>query len=405
MNQKDIYWLLDSRYDFLLPSFLHEFGIEKRDIVLVNSYHSKARADWDKIYLPFEKKQQVVQMEPDDMNHIFSKSLPLDQNKMVICFSGAGLPQNDHLLSMIATGTVAEKCNDKWWQYCLFKKNAISTPKTYQFHGFDAVWNQMDTLLKKHEKLVIKKSCLSGGYRMSVLSSKDDLNQYREHGRAEDSGQEFLLSEYIPHQQSYASMGVVKKDGEGFVLPIITEQVLYQEVAYEGLLFPAFLEEADQAKIRQITEAIGKLLGETGYFGFYNVDFVLGTDHQLYAVEINARWGFGTILAACMYGEHFWKVMQGTDIEEIQYPDKRLVLGKIKGREGRIYQGLESYSGITEWYDRQSGNFQTFFCGTEEPERFEYGSYIGIFGEFFPKETEREKVLNMFWGRCLEYDK
>lgn len=399
---KNIYWLLDSRYDFLLPSFLHEFGLEKQDIVLVNSYHSKARADWDKIYLPFEKEQQVVQMEPDEMNHIFSKSLPLDRKKMVICFSGAGLPQSEHLLSMIATGKIAEQCNDKWWQYCQFKKNAISTPKTYQFYEFDAVWNQFDTLLEKHKKFVIKRSRLSGGYQMSVLSSKDDLIQYREHGRAGGSRQEFLVSEYIPHQQSFASMGVVNKDGEGIVLPIITEQILFEEVAYEGLLFPAFLNEAYQAKIRQITEAIGILLGETGYFGFYNVDFVLGTDHQIYAVEINARWGFGTILAACMYGEHFWKVMQGTDTEQIRYPDQRLVLGKIKAKEGRIYQGLKSYSGITEWFDRQSGDFQTFFCGTEEPERFAYGSYIGIFGEFFPKEAEREKILNMFWGRCIE---
>lgn len=239
---------------------------------------------------------------------------------------------------------------------------------------------------------------------MSVLCAKDDLERYQKRVYG-DTGQEILVSEYIPHRQSFAAMGVVWKDGGVFVSPIVTEQLLYQEVAYEGLLFPAFLNEEYQAKICQITEETGKMLRENGYFGFFNVDFVLGTDNQLYAIEINARWGFGTILAACMYGESFWKVMQGACTGRIKYPDKRLIIGKIKGREGKTYEGLKSYSGITEWFETQSGSFQTFFCGTDEPERFEYGSYIGIFGEFFPMGDEREKILSKFWMRCIEYYK
>lgn len=403
MDQKEIYWLLDSRFDFLLPSFLREFGIAKQDMVLVNSYHGKARESWNKVYIPFERERQMIQMEPDDMNRLFSQSLDLDKEKMIISFSGAGLPQNDNLVAMMSTGKIAEKCNDKWWQYCQFVKNQISTPTTYRYCNMNVVWDKFDDLINKHRKLVIKKPCLSGGYQMSVLYSKDDLKYYQEHVNYRGGRKEILVSEYISHQQSFAAMGVVQKNGGVFVSPIITEQVLYHEVAYEGLLFPAFLNEAYQAKVCQITEKIGKMLGKNGYFGFYNVDFVLGTDNQIYVMEINARWGFGTILAACMYGEYFWKVMQGICIGRAKYLDKRLAIGKIKGREGKTYEGLKSYSGITEWFEKQDGCFQTFFCGTNEPERFEYGSYIGIFGEFFPIGDEREKVLSKFWMRCIEY--
>lgn len=403
MNWEEVYWLLDSRFDFLLPSFMHEFGIEKQNMVLVNSYHSKTRDDWNKIYIPSKKDQSVIQMEPDDMNRIFSKCLQLDKKNLIISFSGVGLSNSDGLISLTATGEVAEKCNNKWWQYCHFIENQILTPKTYQYYSFEAIRAQFDELVNKHQKIIIKRPCLSGGYRMAVLSSRDDLKDYQAHDSNGDIGQDFLVSEYIPHQQSFAAMGIVRKGGGVSFIPIITEQELYQEVAYEGLLFPAFLSEEYQKEIQQMTVEIGKILEKHGYFGFFNVDYILGRDGLMYAVEINARWGFGTILAACMYGDHFWKIMQGIWTEEIRYPSRRLVIGKIKGKEGREYEGLESHSGITDWFERQKGSFKTFFCGTVETEIFEYGSYIGIFGEFFQREAEKEEILNKFWRSCLEY--
>lgn len=402
MGRLGVYWLLDSRFDFLIPSFMHEFEVEKQNIFLVNSYHSKTRDDWNKIYIPFQKRRSIVQMEPDDMNRIFSEFFQPNNKKMVISFSGVGLLQSDNFISMIATGEVAERCNNKWWQYCQFVASQIPTPKTYQYYGFETVQDQFDALINKYQKIVIKRPCLSGGYQMAVLSSGHDLEDYQKRAKEGDAGQDFLVSAYIPHQQSFAAMGVVQKDGGVLFIPIITEQVLYQEVAYEGLLFPAFLDEGCKEKIRWMTEEIGEILKENGYFGAYNVDYILGTDGQLYAVEINARWGFGTILAACMYGKHFWKVMQGIPAEEIRYTNKRLAIGKIKARQGRVYEGLQSYSGITEWFEGQEGCFKTFFCGVDGPERFEYGSYIGMFGEFFLKDVTREEVLDRFWRSCIE---
>lgn len=178
--------------------------------------------------------------------------------------------------------------------------------------------------------------------------------------------------------------------------------MLFREVAYEGLIFPAFLNEDRRNEIRNLTIFIGEELGKIGYYGFYNVDFVLG-DEGLSVVEVNARLGFGSLLAACIYGDRFWSVLQGCDTEEAVYEGKRLVLGKVKGREGRSYQGLKSYSGITEWFGSRDGYFETFFCGTGEEELFKYGSYIGMFGEFFEMEESRERVLHRFWEKSLKY--
>lgn len=180
-------------------------------MIFVNSYHSRERDDWNKIYIPLENKRSVVQMEPDEMNRIFSKTLNTDAKKMVISFSGAGLPQSDNLISLTATGETAEKCNDKWWQYCQFTMYQILTPETYQFHGLDEIQEQFDTLIKAHQRIIIKRPGLSGGYKMAVLSSISDFRKYQKcNGESKD---DFLVSAYIPHQQSFAAMGIIRKDG------------------------------------------------------------------------------------------------------------------------------------------------------------------------------------------------
>ena len=238
---------------------------------------------------------------------------------------------------------------------------------------------------------------------MKVISTGEDIKCYKLKLQNEDTVHDFLVSEYIPHQQSFASMGVVQKDGKVFFIDIITEQMLYKEVAYEGLLFPVFLDNENLSEIRRMTERIGVELGRNGYYGFYNVDFVLGNDGCLYAIEINARLGFCTILAACIYGKKIWKLLQGDYSEQIELPKKRLVLGKIKGKEGKWYSNLKSCSDITNWFQNQDGFFKTFFCGTDEPELFVYGSYIGVFGEFFDDKETRTEIIHKFWKKCIEY--
>lgn len=402
-HNKQVFWLLDSRFDFLLFSFMQEFEIEKQDIVLVNSYHNKMRNSWNKIYIPVEKKQSVYLMEPDDINSLFSKILRPDINSLVISFTGAKLPERDNVISLMSTGAVAEMCNNKWWQYCCFKESKILTPQTYHYCDLETLQSDFSLLIDKHEKFIIKKPCLSGGYQMKVISTGEDIKYYKMKLQNEDIVQDFLVSEYIPHQQSFASMGVVKKDRKVFFIDIITEQMLYKEVAYEGLLYPAFLDNENLREIRRMTERIGVELGRNGYYGFYNVDFVLGNDECLYAIEINARLGFCIILAACIYGKKIWKLLQGDYAEQIELPKKRLILGKIKGKEGTWYSNLKSCSDITNWFQNQDGYFKTFFCGMDEPELFTYGSYIGLFGEFFDEKETRTEIIHKFWEKCIEY--
>ena len=94
-----IFWLLDVRFDFLLPIFMKEYGIEEQDITLVGSYHCKSRERWRKIYIPCEK-ENVNLLEPDDINLIFARKLRLDRKNFIISLSGAGIPQSDSLVTL-----------------------------------------------------------------------------------------------------------------------------------------------------------------------------------------------------------------------------------------------------------------------------------------------------------------
>lgn len=398
-----VYWLLDVRFDFLLASFVREFELDEQDIVLVNSYHGGVRKKWRKIYIPC-KMENVNLLEPDEVNRIFAEKLQLNRRHLIISLSGAGIPQSDNIVSMTSTGQVAEMCNDKEWQYDLFKKCGVKTPGTYRYAGLNDVKKEFDFLVGKYKKVVIKKPRLSGGYMMDVLDSEGGLADYCKRIQKSGIDQHFLVSEYIPHRQSFASMGVVRKNGEVFFVPVVTEQVLYREVAYEGLIYPPFLDDHCMEEMEETTVRIGKALGRSGYFGYFNVDFILAGG-EMYAVEINARLGFGTILAGCLYGDKIWKVLQGVCRDRVENIQKRLVIGKIKGKEGKAYFNLKSESDITEWFERGKGRFSTFYCGTDEREVFEYGSFIGLFGEFFPLDDSREKVLGRFMERCLEYYK
>lgn len=398
-----VYWLLDVRFDFLLDSFVREFELDEQDIILVNSHHCDARKKWRKIYIPCEK-ENVNLLEPDEINRIFAEKLQLNCRHLIISLSGAGIPRSDNIVSLTSTGRVAELCNDKKWQYELFKECGVKTPDTYRYASLNDVKENFGLLLGKYEKVVIKRPRLSGGYMMDVLDSDAGLADYCKRIQKSDIGQDFLVSAYIPHRQSFASMGVVRKNGEVISVPIVTEQVLYREVAYEGLIYPPFLDDCYLEEMEETTVRIGKELGRRGYFGYFNVDFILA-DSQMYAVEINARLGFGTILAGCLYGDKIWKVLQGVCGDRVENIQKRLVIGKIKGKEGKAYSNLKSESEITEWFERGEGRFRTFYCGTDEREVFEYGSFIGLFGEFFSLDDPREKVLGRFMEGCLEYYK
>lgn len=397
MSYENYYWLLDQRFDFLLESFVQEYSISKEDITFIQSCHGAGRAGYKTIQVGEAEKNHITLLEPEDINRRFMAQIEPGKNALVIPFTGAYLPSEKWLECPLTTGKLAIECNNKWWQYRFFQRHGIPTPETVKLDDPDLFQSRVNDCLKRWDRIVVKRQELSGGYQMRAISH---LQAFEDYLKELKQPKDLLISEFIPHSQSFAGTGVIAKDGEVYWCGA-TEQVLYQEFAYEGLIFPPFASRQLIKQMQDLTVRIGKKLAKLNYRGYYNVDFIFDSQ-ALYAVEINARFGFGTLLFACSSGSDFWKAIFGEKKESLQpIGTKRLLLGKIKGRAGKRYSNLKGTSDILTWYKRKDGTFRTYFFGTEEPEQFDYGSYIGIFGLFLSKEDTREKVLKEFWKECL----
>ncbi len=394
-----VVWLLDQRFDFLLPWFEKEYNISGKDILFVGSYHGNTRKAFKKVTVGNSSGGHVSYLEPEDINKLYADGITADKKTLVVPFSGAYLPSAENVTSFITTGNIAADINNKWWQYGFFCKIGVKTPKTWRAGNHSRLLELTRMLFGEHERLLIKKAELAGGYKMKIVSSVEDVHKYCEMQEKDFLNGEFLVSEYIPHEQSFSGMGIISRDGRTIWCGA-TEQVLYNDLAYEGLIWPPYIDDAELGDIRNITLKVGKSLSELGYFGYFNVDFIHGTD-GMYAVEINARFCFSTIFYACCCGEKFWKAVQGEEVIEIQ-ADGRLILGKIKPREDKSYFELADKSNILEWFNGGTGGFRSYFVGTDEPERYIYGSFIGLFGEFLPKDANRDDALRLFWDRCLQ---
>ena len=399
MEFDQVVWLLDQRFDFLLPWFEREYHISREDILFVGSYHGNTRKKLKKMTVGNLVDGHVPYLEPEDINKLYAGEISADKKMLVIPFSGAYLPSAENVTSFIATGNVAINIHNKWWQYEFFCKTDVKTPKTWQAENHSQLLDLTRMLFGQYESLVIKKAEFAGGYKMKIVSSVEDVRDYCEIQKEDILNSEFLVSEYIPHEQSFSGAGIIGRDGKTTWCGA-TEQVLYNGLAYEGLIWPPYIDDKGLRDIKNITLKVGKRLSEYGYFGYFNVDFIQGAD-GMYAVEINARFCFSTLLYACCCGKKFWKIVQGEEVIEIK-EDRHLLLGKIKAREGKSYFNLTDQSNILEWFHSGIGGFQSYFVGTDEPECYDYGSFIGLFGEFLPKDTNRDDALELFWDRCLQ---
>ncbi len=401
MEFDQVVWLLDQRFDFLLPWFEKEYNISRNDILFVGSYHGNTRKGLKTVTVGNSTDGHVSYFEPEDINKLYTDRITVDKKTLVVPFSGAYLPSVENVTSFIATGNIAVDINNKWWQYRFFCEIGINTPKTWRVDNHFQLLELMQKHFDQYESLLIKKEELAGGYKMKIVSSDEDVRAYCRMQKEDFLNSGFLVSEYITHEQSFSGMGVIGRDGR-VIWCGATEQVLHKSLAYEGLIWPPYIDGKGLCDIKNITLEVGRRLSEYGYFGYFNVDFIQGTG-KMYAVEINARFSFSTIFYACCCGENFWKVVQG-ECKEVMEPqvDGRLILGKIKAREGRGYSKLVDKSNILEWFNSGSGGFQTYFVGIDELECYDYGSFIGLFGEFLSENTNRDDALKQFWDGCLQ---
>ena len=102
---------------------------------------------------------------------------------------------------------------------------------------------------------------------MQVIADDRDFEKYCSLSGGEALKGQLLISEYIPHEQSFAGIGIVgRQNGRPEVCFCgITEQVLYHELAYEGLIWPPFWNTESGRSVQAGKDEIENIIGKIGW--------------------------------------------------------------------------------------------------------------------------------------------
>jgi len=388
------YWLFDPRYDFLLDYFveyLKRHGLQNPKPVQVLSY--QRRADWSTICVWPDEKESVFRVaEPDMVNQRFEEGqhaeVPENQDVLVAAFTGEGLKENR--FSLTSTGQLADRLNHKGHQYLLCQEHELPVAPFEPLISIRHVRERHEALLKQWGRYVLKLPKLSGGYRMTAIENTSDLEKYA--AQIVSDEEPLIACAFVRHQQSFSGVGCVDADGDVRFF-CANEQLIYGGFAYMGLMYPAFIDNAQLAQVESILMKTGKLLHLEGYQGFFNVDLMLAEDDSLIIAEINARFGFSFLLFGCLFQEKSFDVLlDRADFAPISTKG-RIFIVKQKGTMGETYQGLKSNSNLVDFYNGCTDAFETFYCGEVLAQRYEYGSSIGIAGARFDLQEDRANIV------------
>lgn len=467
------YWLLDERFDFLIGSFLAEYKIDQEDFVIVSSHPARCHYEYhylvlsDSEFVPdAEEYLNIEQIEPEDLNRRFVLSgkvtleglNELDEGNRIFiaAFTGAGLPIHERIVTLTSTGLYKDQLESWYGQRSFEKKNqgaALINDKKWQMDFFNTIGEttgqntvfcsdeeQLKAIYKRRmrmsatHKIVIKPRSLSGGFKIGLISLADPedvvdeyLNKVRE--VCKDG---YLINDYVDSDYSYSGAAVINRRGEVRFLNIINEQHLVDGFKYGGLIYPAnYYSEKVEGEIKERIKRIGSELAKIGYVGFFNVDFLTKED-KVYVIEINARICFCTFLLPLLAGQDsFWSLLrghiitnlmstEGTDYNLPSLMKYRILLGKLKLEEHRLYRNLVSKDNIIDWWLKakeldnhdsdETIDFETICyasvgddlrisMGNKKLLRrkypsvlFDYGSCLGLYGKIYPKAITREKI-------------
>jgi|GEM_PF-4577736 len=404
--QPVFYWIFDQRFDFLLEmfvSYLKRHGLEAKPIQIL-SYNAK-NAAWKIVPLGVGANKEDFRVnEPSDVNRYFEEFIAdtgsYSENLVVVAsFTGENLRKHSNTVHLTSVSPQADLLNNKLSQYELMRKHNYPHVQQMVCKDLYCLKENHDALQKRFCSYVIKFPDCSGGYLMSHIKNQDDLDQFIMEYGCYVQDKVVLVSGYQKHIMSVSGFGCVYENGDVHYFGA-SEQILYDEYKYAGLVYPAFLSEKQTILIKDETMRAGQLLREEGYHGFFNVDLLMLEDGCLLPVEINARFGFSLLLFGCLYQNQCFDVLlDGKECTPIQTKE-RIVICKLKGTFGVSIGDVPSSGDLISFYNGDVDYFEEIYCRNAN---YAYGSFIGIGGLRFEVNEAREVVLSRAIELYLKY--
>ncbi len=214
-----------------------------------------------------------------------------------LVFMNAWLDKLNKLLSVLGPSqSVVEELLNKSYQRELLKQSGIEKPLIpHKTMKLNEIYKSFDDLLEEFNTslLFLIPTDESGGNGSAIVSSKDQLLKL--------SNKLYLVSPFLDVRESVTSYAVVDKNGS--VEFIANGKMIIGKknggVEYQGTVFPRPSGD-HEAEIKEYVKQIGKVLAQKGFFGFYNVDWII-TPNGVYFTEVNPRLSGGLEEASAYY--------------------------------------------------------------------------------------------------------
>lgn len=426
-NSSLLIWCFDKRFDILLKEYL-DFTRHKQqpysNVMLVRTYKTEYDNDNTFVYLYILPKNinGIVQEEPETVNRLLTLYLAkifglhlseieiktlqrytfeftgkdtlqvLLSNKKnnsaitIHSFTNYGLKQSPYYNIQNSSPDISEFWNSKINQFTVLSHYNLPLPEHSFCENIDVFLSRKQTYSAKLGDFLLIPENSAGGYNIThipELSNSKSDSYINKKISSYDKSTKFLLSKHMNNYNlSVSCQCCITQSAE--IYPFLCTRMLLKKFKYIGLALPSSLPQATERSILTLTARIGEILKESGYHGFFGVDYIVSEDMNILITEVNARYTFTTLL----YTKNYFR-------------DNIFALMADNGDWGNIRKTPENSSCIlkkleinelhefTEFTADVTTNLEEFTARSEiilfdkywsNQNNLNYGSYYGLYG-------------------------
>jgi hypothetical protein len=189
-------------------------------------------------------------------------------------------------------GEVASAWNNKLHQL-LHLRDAAPLIDFRICQGYQNLLETADGLWEEwSDGIFVSQAYSAAGMHSFIARSREEIVQ-----RLEGQDITTFISRYIPHDHDPTVLGVVANERDVFIA-CVADQQIENGNAFRGSTFPSALPIETKEEIREITRAVGRVLGAAGYRGIFGCDYIVDKEGKVWFVEVNARKQ-GTTMEMC----------------------------------------------------------------------------------------------------------
>lgn len=391
-------WLFDERFDALCQSFqqfLKLHGLSNPQPILGYKLFPSL------VNSPNSQVPNLHQLSPEQINTKFTNSFnptksPSDPINLASFTTNQLISKPEYCL-FGSDPQISEKLNNKASQYQLLHSQNLPLPPFIIAKNVSELEKNLQFLIEKYQTLFVQTIYSAGGEYAGQIHNIQDFNHYKSRIKLKSkTNSPLLITKYFQNVISLSGHALISRNGK--VYPLLVNRLLLDNFRFDGFLFPVYQSQTIQKKILNITQKVGKILANIGYWGYIAVDFLFKPDELLVINEVNVRFAGETSFLLPYIPYNLFNLLYDQDgtqpILKIRKPYSRIVVTKIRPQINQTYTRFTNSSSIPNFLNNKSNEFRAFFY--KPPLYVVNAHFLGLAGKRFPLNTDEQELEDYY---------